>query len=537
MPGPRHAARARVVASAVALTLACGACRSDSPPVAQHVEFDSALGGSQAVETTGSDGPSTEQVPSSRSGALVVDAAATTLPIAADLFGTNVPAWVGADVLESGWFEAALVDAGVTSIRMPGGSWSNTYAWDACEEGRPECWSAGSATPSDFAGLLERTGLAGTWTVSINASAQSAAALVAFFNGRADDATVIGVDRFGDDWGTVGRWASLRASRGYVEPVPITRWEIGNEVYGGRPALGGPECASFGWEEVWTCDGRAYMEGDAGHDGFLAIRSAMLAVDPTIAVGAVGVPIPSDWSGWGDEVLAHSDAFDFYVLHVYGFDTSPDPDQAVSRAAALWPDVLAGATADLAPSRLAVTEYNLVSFEAGDTEHSMTTASNALFLADSLGRLASAGVGAANHWNMVNGTTGSGTDYGLVEIDSQARFPAFSAFEAWSLAGSDLLLGTRPEVSAEVTAYPTLGDDGALSIIVLNSGQATAVPIEISGVPESSTARVVSFTAAGLTSRTMERAPDRELGVVELLTEVELPAFSINVVQIANDDD
>jgi hypothetical protein len=73
------------------------------------------------------------------------------------------------------------------------------------------------------------------WTLSANATAQSAAAAVAFFNGDVGDDRVIGIDRQGVDWGTVGSWAALRERGGNAEPHRIALWEFGNEVYGGRP--------------------------------------------------------------------------------------------------------------------------------------------------------------------------------------------------------------------------------------------------------------------------------------------------------------
>ncbi len=86
---------------------------------------------------------------------------------------------------------------------------------------------------------MQATDLPGMWTVSINESAHSAAAAVAFFNGKVDDPSVIGVDRYGKDWGTVGFWAQLRSDRGNPDPVDIHLWEVGNEVFGARPETGG----------------------------------------------------------------------------------------------------------------------------------------------------------------------------------------------------------------------------------------------------------------------------------------------------------
>ena len=349
------------------------------------------------------------------------------MPFDRRLLGTNVPAWIGPERLADPEFQAATKESGVSLLRMPGGSWSNSYDWAGCEVGDADrCYFVGSARPTDFIDFMQATDLPGMWTVSINQTAQSAAAAVAFFNGEVDDERVIGIDRNGVDWGTVGSWAGLRELGGNADPQRIELWEVGNEVYGGRPESGGDQCASFGWEDVWTCDGSEYISGDDDHDGYLAIRAAMLDVDPSIEVGAVGVGDPAGWSDWGNEVIdGAGEDLDFYVVHAYGFDGSPDGESAVRRPGELWPEIVRDVRTTLDPTiPIAVTEYNLVSFEAGDTEQTMTKAMNALYIADTIGQLAVNGVEIANQWNLANGTTGSGTDYGMISLDDGSRVPA-----------------------------------------------------------------------------------------------------------------
>ncbi|MEO5900971.1 MAG: alpha-L-arabinofuranosidase, partial [Ilumatobacteraceae bacterium] len=259
------------------------------------------------------------------------------------LLGTNLPAWVGPGRLADPAFRAGVVSSGTTVIRMPGGSWSDDYDWSACENETSDCPFLGSARPSDFLGFLQATGLAGMWTVNVNETAQQAAALVAFFNGRTDDERPIGVDRNGVDWKTVGTWARLRASHGHAQPLPVALWEVGNETYGGKgDGDGDGDCASFAWEHSWTCDGAAYVTGDSGHDGFVAIAAAMKAADPTIEVGAVGVADGAAWGRWGDEVVhGAAGSMDFYVVHQYAFDGRPSVSGALRQPSGAWERTLA----------------------------------------------------------------------------------------------------------------------------------------------------------------------------------------------------
>lgn len=462
---PDRTARPALLMAAVGVSLGACVAQPELPP-----------GSVRDIELTATDRPVRAAPPTSGStpvglvADLVVHADDGAQPIDRRVFGTNLPAWLGALRLADPAFRQAATESGVTVVRMPGGSWSNGYDWRACEDGPVDaCFFEGVARPRDFVAFLEATGLDGMWTVSINHTAQSAAAAVAFFNGEVDDTRPIGIDRRGVDWGTVAQWALLRASRGHTDPVGVQLWEVGNEVYGGRPDVGREECVDFGWEDVWTCDGTEYVMGDAEHDGYLAIRDAMIAVDPTIEVGAVGVSDPGSWGDWGNEVIeAAGSELDFYVVHEYGFGSSPDPGDALERPRQLWPAVVEtvrAATGDAVP--IAITEYNLVSFDAGDTERTMIMASNALYTADTLGQLVAAGVPIANHWNLANGVTGPGTDYGLINVDTGEPYPAFEAFRLWAETGGELLEADS-RLPSDVHAYPTRHEDGSLAIVLLN---------------------------------------------------------------------
>jgi len=469
----------------------------------------------------------------SDSADIVIDLGAEPRPIDRRLLGTNVPAWIGPARLADPEFQTQTKTAGVSLLRMPGGSWSTWYDWAACEEADPEgCYFVGSARPTDFIDFMQATELPGMWTLSINHTAQSAAAAVAFFNGAVDDERVIGVDRNGVDWGTVGSWASLRARGGNDAPHRIDLWEVGNEVFAGRPESGGNQCASFGWEEVWTCDGSEYVTGDDQHDGYLAIRAAMKAVDPAVEVGAVGVGDPSEWSNWGNEVIdGTGDELDFYIVHAYGFDSSPSGEAAVRRPSELWPEIVRTTRESLdADIPLAITEYNLVSFEAADTEQAMTKAMNALYIADSIGQLAVNGVEIANQWNLGNGTTGSGTDYGMISMDDGSTFPQYDAMAMWSRAGSELLPTAVEDDVLRV--YATRHDDGRLTALVFNlSGAETTRTIRLAGGAPVDDAELVSVWAADLSDTTMS-TESSSVPVSDGRLSMVLPPWSMNALEV-----
>lgn len=393
------------------------------------------------------------------------------------VLGTNVPAWLLPDLLTDLRFVQLTQALGTTLLRLPGGSWSNDYDWLGCErDDDAECFAAWGASPSDLLGFMVATGLPGMWTAAFNGTAEEAAAAVAFFNGTVGDQRPIGVDRGGRDWGVVGEWAALRAEHGFPEPVPITHWEVGNEIYG-AVADAGPACAPWGWENVWTCDPAEYVHGDDSHDGLLAFAEAMTAVDPTIKIGAVGVGDRGEWGNWDDVVIREGrTAIDFYVVHHYGSDGDRPVDELLDVPREAWPRI----TTDVrrvftdyglpADTQIAVTEHNMVSFIDADEARLMPSAANAFYLADTIGQLIASGVPIANQWNLMNGRAANGSDYGLIDGTTMQRAPAYYAMALWARAGRSLVeVAVGPDAElGDLRVYGLIDADGAPRVLAFN---------------------------------------------------------------------
>lgn len=412
------------------------------------------------------------------------------------VFGSNLPTWLG-DRLKNSRFRARAAASGIRDLRIPGGSLSDDYGWLSCEmrADQPKAypcsngWASWAARPSDFIDFADAVGARLTYTVNINVTPQEAAAAVAFFNAKPGDATPIGVDRNGFDWKTAGHWAQLRADHGHADPVGIRVWEIGNEIYGAKPATAGAGCLPWGWENAWTCDGTEYVLGARGHAGFRAIRRAMRAIDPGILVGAVGFEDPANDQGWDRGVLtAGGREMDFLVVHPYAYFDPPPADsngyaEMLAKPRALWPKIAAdlhGAFAMYANGRskpLAATEYNLVSVQDRDNSRLMTRAVNGLFVAETIGQALAQGFWSANQWDLANGCAGNGSCYDLLQVDHDyRRAPQYYAFPLWAKFGRSLLaVDSSLDPVSRLSVYAGRAGDKVLTVLAINK---TGEPID-----------------------------------------------------------
>ncbi len=429
--------------------------------------------------------------PTGVSGTLHINTLGAATTVDPRMFGTNLPTWLGQTNLENATFRARTAASGISVIRLPGGSYSNSYGWLSCEMRANQTnalacgsgWESYAARPTDFLNFLKATGKQGMWVVSPASTPQEAAAIVAFFNAQTTDTTAIGVDSRGFNWQTSGYWAQLRASHGNASPFGIKLWAFGNEVYGSKPATGGALCQSYGWEDLWTCDGTEYVNGVNGHAGYTAFRTAMRAVDPTIVVGAVGLPSSSDYTNWGNKVVtAAGTTMDFYDVHQYAYFNPPASHaEALAQPETVWSSIRADldtAFAAHAGGRqipTGITEFNLFSVQDQDNGQLMTRAVNALFVADTLGQMIQKGFVMANQWDLANGRAGNGTEYGLMHVDNNwYRSPQYYVYPLWSRFGSQMLPVTNSlNPATQLSVYGGRIDATTVSLLAINKTNAS----------------------------------------------------------------
>ena len=496
------------------------------------------------------------------------DAAADSIPVSPLLLGTNIPAWLGAERLADPLFRERAAAAETTIYRIPGGSWSNGYSWLACErEGagideNDQCEWGWAARPSTFIHFIQAVDGETMYTVNLNGTAKEAAAAVAFFNGAIDDDTVIGEDVRGRDWGKVSDWAQLRQDNGNPEPLNVRYWEVGNEIYGGQYGMGTNCDFEWGWEYVWTCDGREYVNGIGDgadrKEGFIEFRSEMQKVDAAIMVGAVGITPQGDWGDWGNHVIEEAGGtMDFYVIHEYAF-SNPQAEN-ISYADALaypqthWQDLTEDATdsfkkyANGRSIPIAITEHNLVAIQENDNDQWMRRAVNMLFMADSIGQMVQNGISVANQWDFANGRPDNDTDYGLIDADSYAYHPQYYIYPMWSQFGSEMLPVTSAYAAdTTLSMYAGRVDEQTVTLLVINkTGEEIVSTIQIENISELSGGTAVVAQADSLDADTVtfngidnpsdiKDAPAIPLTDLQLPLSRAFPPYSVTLLQITS---
>jgi hypothetical protein len=263
------------------------------------------------------------------------------------LFTTSIG--VSGDRWDAKAFDPATVkllqDAGVTSLRFPGNNGIDAlYHWStgAVTNPYPNDRAPAFATERKFPAMVPVIDKLGTGLITVNYGSNldgsgggepaEAAAWVAYVNGKPTNTQEIGKDSKGNDWKTVGYWASLRAATplptddgfnalriGHPEPIGIQLWTVGHEpwnngFYGQAHTLGSDADNTGKYHESGSPEpdlhlGPVATSKDWGHHSenskvgpqaygaaVPAFVKAMKAVDPTILVGAA-LTLPTTTSG------------------------------------------------------------------------------------------------------------------------------------------------------------------------------------------------------------------------------------------------
>ena len=463
-----------------------------------------------------------------------------------------------------------MKSAGIKTITYPSGSDSTSqlYHWSV-QRNTPKAGNADAVRnpyvnpANDFghvAAALGRNGMTAIVHVNYGSNIggtgggepKEAAAWVAYANGSATDEKEIGKDAAGEDWKTVGFWATLRGSSplpaddgynflriGRPQPLHLTLWQIGEDV---------PENGYYGGEHKSTFDLHAPYPALAKDndkrrkakelsprfygDRLMEYAAAMKAVDPDIKIGAsIAAPTIDTWaSDWNDLVLKEAcKDIDFVAFGWHPGGTLP-PDWKLLDDSSLF-----NATTDVFPKIVA----EVLSEDKGDcpagkvprlvfsdispaTWPKVTNPMvKALFSADLYAMLGESGIANASWFQM--------RDDGLLDKANKPN-PAYYGAQMMHIVaykpGDAYVFAKRP--SPSLAAYATRRQDGIVAVMLINQDPKQALQVKLNF------AGGVAFGPSGLrfdygpVQQSQGAAPVRSaLAIDGLMTTVSVPANAI----------
>ena len=512
--------------------------------------------------------------------ALQVDASAVVRTVDSRIFGVNTAIYDSQ--LGTSATASLLTAIGTKALRYPGGSSSDDYDWqvDRSVTNNSFQWASPFGT---FAPLAFSLGAQPYITVNYGSGTpEEAAAWVAYANGAASNTLALGTDSKGRNWQTVGYWATLRSASplasddgynflrlGRSAPFGFLYWEIGNECYG-----------SWEHDEHGSTFPGSPQDPYTYAQNFAVFRQKMLAVDPTVHLGAVvingqdaygngqhAVTDPRDGTthtGWTPVVLANLKTLGalpaFLEFHDYPQQPGQETDSGLLAVAAtlasndaanlrqMLTDYVGGTAAT--GVELALTEVNSVTYNPGKQTVSLV---DGLFYADMLASLAATEFNACTWWALRNGnTTGTNDssslygwrqfgDYGMLAAGDRSDtplntpFPSYRAAELlthWA-AGGDRVV-TASSNYASLTVHATLRANGHLCLLVVNKSPTSDLTTQVT---------LGSFTPSATAAATYQFGKTNDLNNADLTTgtlsgvtgtgfSTTFPAYSMTVIDL-----
>jgi len=250
--------------------------------------------------------------------------------------------------------------AGVSAVRYPGNHGvADLYHWSTKTTTRYKGSDPGYFAPeSNFGSFAQFVDKLGQAVIVVNYGTNfdgngggepaEAAAWVAYANGDPASNQALGKDSTGEDWHTVGYWATIRTQAplasddglnflriAHPKPFGFRLWQVGDEVYN-NGFYGGDHTGTAdlhgapptGPKDLGKLHNDPKLSPAAYAENLKAFAQAMKSVDPSIAIGAAMVMPPSpdpyshDWApDWNHVVLKGACA----SLDFVSFDWNQQP--------------------------------------------------------------------------------------------------------------------------------------------------------------------------------------------------------------------
>ena len=443
---------------------------------------------------------------------------ATGVSFSPKIWGQNLHPYPGTDAYANSKFRTRIAPL-AKHLRFVLGIGAEEWGWANCETGVYDAvsgsWSSGNVvgaapctTPSafarlrDFMRLVAAIGAESTIiTFNINVTKEENLALVAYVNGEASDTRVIGIDRNGTDWKTVGYWATVRDAGG-ANRMNTKYFEFGNEINGGgRDTPGAKGCAP-GWEVTYTCDPWEVLYGTTlngkTYDGYVATRLLVKSFFPAVQVG-LAASGPGDFGNPNltEEMVRfareNGDMIDYLTIHPYFYyqlmNLSEDeifrlPETKAAAIDSFFQGIFARQNNGVAIP-VQMPEWNLTSGAPNDVHGYMNGIMGALTTSDFAGRVVQGGfIQGMNFGDVITSLYGTNW-YGAMRSDGDfTRNPTYFSWLMWSRFGSEMLpVSHGLDPGNQLAAYAGRRSPGELSLYVVNkSSQAVSSNVIVDGV-------------------------------------------------------
>ena len=400
------------------------------------------------------------------------------------LLGTNVALWFEARKLLDADVQYYLRELNPSYIRIPGGSWSDSYIWNG-----NGIWDGNRFDMSKYKN--------GVWKIDYSGYApgfnQVAPGKPDEWHGNVD---VYALHDFARDKGAhcivtvnVGtgtpkmaaewvRWANIK------EKFGVKYWEIGNELEGS-------------WEMGSTMPNGKRMTGKDYAKKFIEFAKAMKAVDPNIKVG--GPTAANTRAVFLKDLLKYAgEHVDFISIHTYPVNRHYDTErEIVAQALSLrepmkrYHDLIA----KYQPARkdkieIAITEWNMKVAEDRDSADLLCGLWSAVFV----GEMFRQGVTFATQWDLLTATPEGG--HGLFDFHGRCQPKSqYWGLYMWSKFMGDQLLESELDGAHDAYAVVTR-DSERLYAMVVNTSRTdpVAVTLDAPGVAFAKTGRTATLS-------------------------------------------
>ncbi len=361
-----------------------------------------------------------------------------------------------------------LRDAGIRTLRYPGGSLADAYHWEN------NSISAGAGY-STFPGA--------DFTALMNLAKASHAMPIITVN--------YGSNASGTGGGTPQEAAAWVKYANVTKKYGIRYWEIGNENYGN-----------------WEINLHKNKTPAAYANNALAFIKAMKAVDPTIQVGLpITITPPGQQSAnaaWNDTVLKIAGPkANFVIVHWYPFNTPGTNQQTLDSTSWIAPaldavkkQIQQDCGKNASHIKIMVTETNSA---ANGINSQSTSIVNAMFLADTFTTFLEQGATNIDWWDLYNDGSPQAGDYGVLQDTTDQPYPTFYALEMLNLFAkpyNELVQTTSSAKSVRVHAVKR--SNGSVAVLLLNENpkRTENVTVKIPGMgPAATVAKTYTYDA------------------------------------------